>query len=184
MTEEETARWTKIKSDFIRNKAMGGDDADMGGKVIAQLVDLVGGVKSLGENAEQTNQLRKQDKQQRIESEVLRRNEEQPYETASIEQLQGLNQSLNQFASIVSTGMKLMIKQSSQQSAPKVEVINQPIPGLDKILKALADTMENSLFPLVRSMDRKIDIDLKTHDKIKDISIQLRALEAEYSSKQ
>jgi hypothetical protein len=115
---------------------------------------------------------------------MLRRNEEQPYETASIEQLQGLNQSLNQFASIVSTGMKLMIKQSSQQSAPKVEVINQPIPGLDKILKALADTMENSLFPLVRSMDRKIDIDLKTHDKIKDISIQLRALEAEYSSKQ
>jgi hypothetical protein len=183
MTDEETARWTKIKSDFIRNKAMGGDDADMGGKVIAQLVDLVGGVKSLGENAEQTNQLRKQDKQQRIESEVLRRNEVQPYETASIEQLQGLNQSLNQFASIVSTGMKLMVKQSSQQSAPKVEVINQPIPGLDKILKALADTMENSLFPLVRSMDRKIDIDLKTHDKIKDISIQLRALEAEYSVK-
>jgi hypothetical protein len=183
MTDEETARWTKIKSDFIRNKAMGGDDADVGGKVIAQLVDLVGGIKTLGENAEQSNQIREQDKQQRIESELLLRNEEQPYETASIEQLQGLNQSLNQFASVVSTGMKLMVKQSSQQVAPKVEVINQPVPGLDKILKALADTMENSLFPLVRSMDRKIDIDLKTHDKIKDISSQLRALEAEYSSK-
>jgi hypothetical protein len=190
MTDEETARWAKIKSDFIRNKAMGGDDADVGGKVIAQLVDLVNGVKSLGENAEQTNHMREQDKQQRIASDVLRknedalrRNEEQPYEAASIKQLQGLNQSLNQFASVVSTGMKLMVKQSSQQIAPKVEVINQPIPGLDKILKALADTMENSLFPLVRSMDRKIDIDLKTHDKMKDISTQLRALETEFSAK-
>jgi hypothetical protein len=193
MTEEEATRWTKIKADFIRNKAMGGDDADVGGKVIGQLVDLVKGVKSLGDNAEQSNQIRAQDKQQRIESELLlrteeaqRRNEERPYEAASIEQLQGLNQSLNQFSSIISSGMKLIAQQSAKQTpqpAPKVEVINQPVPGLEKILKALADTMENSLFPIVRSMDRKIDIDLKTHDKMKEISTQLRALEAEHSIK-
>ena len=183
MTDDESARWTKIKSDFLRNKAMGGDDADVGGKVIGQLVDLVGGVKSLSENAEQSNQLREQDKLQRLESEALRRSEEQPYEAASIEQLQGLNQSLNQFTSVVSTGMKYIAQQSSQKEVPKVEVINQPVPGLDKILKALADTMENSIFPMVRSMDRKIDIDLKTHDKMKEISTQLRALETEYRTK-
>jgi hypothetical protein len=183
MTDEELARWVKIKSDFARNKSMGGDDADVGGKVIGQLVDLVGGVRSLSENAEQSNQLREQDKQQRLESEALRRSEEQPYESASIEQLQGLNQSLDQFSSVVSSGIKYIAQQSSQQVAPKVEVINQPVPGLDKILKALADTMENSLFPIVRSMDRKIDIDLKTHDKMKEISTQLRALETEYSTK-
>jgi hypothetical protein len=183
MTDEESARWTKIKSDFLRNKAMGGDDADVGGKVIGQLVDLVGGVKSLSENAEQSNQLREQDKLQRLESEALRRSEEQPYEAASIEQLQGLNQSLSQFTSVVSAGMKYIAQQSSQREVPKVEVINQPVPGLDKILKALADTMENSIFPMVRSMDRKIDIDLKTHDKMKEISTQLRALETEYRTK-
>jgi len=183
MTAEELARWVKIKSDFARNKSMGGDDADVGGKVIGQLVDLVGGVRSLSENAEQSNQLREQDKQHRLESEALRRSEEQPYESASIEQLQGLNQSLDQFSSVVSSGIKYIAQQSSQQVAPKVEVINQPVPGLDKILKALADTMENSLFPIVRSMDRKIDIDLKTHDKMKEISTQLRALETEYSTK-
>jgi len=183
MTDEELARWVKIKSDFARNKSMGGDDADVGGKVIGQLVDLVGGVRSLSENAEQSNKLREQDKQQRLESEALRRSEEQPYESASIEQLQGLNQSLDQFSSVVSSGIKYIAQQSSQQVAPKVEVINQPVPGLDKILKALADTMENSLFPIVRSMDRKIDIDLKTHDKMKEISTQLRALETEYSTK-
>jgi hypothetical protein len=32
-------------------------------------------------------------------------------------------------------------------------------------------------------MDRKIDIDLKTHDKMKEISTQLRALETEYRTK-
>lgn len=183
MTDEELLRWAKIKTDFARNKSMGGDDADVGGKVIGQLVDLVGGVKSLSENAEQSNQLREQEKLQRLESEALRRTEEQPYEAASIEQLQGLNQSLNQFTSVVSTGMKYIAQQSSQKEVPKVEVINQPVPGLDKILKALADTMENSIFPMVRSMDRKIDIDLKTHDKMKEISTQLRALEAEYRTK-
>jgi hypothetical protein len=190
MTDEEATRWAKIKADFIRNKAMGGDDADVGGKVIGQLVDLVKGVKSLGENAEQSNKIREKDKQQRIESELLlrneeaqRRSEERPYEAANIEQLQVLNQSMSQFASIVSSGMKLIAQQSSKQTAPKVEVINQPVPGLEKILKALADTMENSIFPIVRSMDRKIDIDLKTHDKMKEISTQLRALEAEYSIK-
>ena len=74
---------------------------------VAKLLDswLVGGVKSLSENAEQSNQLREQDKLQRLESEALRRSEEQPYEAASIEQLQGLNQSLSQFTSVVSTGM-------------------------------------------------------------------------------
>ena len=79
--------------------------------------------------------------------------------------------------------MKYIAQQSSQKEVPKVEVINQPVPGLDKILKALADTMENSIFPMVRSMDRKIDIDLKTHDKMKEISTQLRALETEYRMK-
>ena len=79
--------------------------------------------------------------------------------------------------------MKYIAQQSSQREVPKVEVINQPVPGLDKILKALADTMENSIFPMVRSMDRKIDIDLKTHDKMKEISTQLRALETEYRTK-
>lgn len=47
MTEQEAARWAQIKGDFLRNKAMGGDDTDVGGKVVAQLVDLVSGVNNL-----------------------------------------------------------------------------------------------------------------------------------------
>jgi MoxR-like ATPase len=49
MTDQQAARWEQIKRDFQRNKAMGGDDTDVGGKVVAQLVDLVTGVKDLKE---------------------------------------------------------------------------------------------------------------------------------------
>ena len=67
---------------------------------------------------------------------------------------------------------------SLADNRPNVEVINQPVPGMDKILTVLADTIEHSIFPLVRSMDKKLDIDLRTHDKMKDISQQLRELDS------
>ena len=47
MTEQQAARWEQIKRDFQRNKAMGGNEGDVGGKVVAQLVDLVTGIKDL-----------------------------------------------------------------------------------------------------------------------------------------
>ena len=45
MTEEQKARWQQIKTDFMRNKAMGGDDADTGAKIVVQLNDLVSSIK-------------------------------------------------------------------------------------------------------------------------------------------
>ena len=47
MTEAEQARWTQIKRDFARNKAMGAGDADVGTRVVAQLNDLVESVRGL-----------------------------------------------------------------------------------------------------------------------------------------
>ncbi|RDZ26761.1 DNA repair ATPase [Lysobacter silvisoli] len=43
----QTERWAQIKRDFLRNKAMGASDADVGGRVVAQLADLVEGVRAL-----------------------------------------------------------------------------------------------------------------------------------------
>lgn len=48
MDEAQATRWAQIKRDFLRNRAMGGADSDVGQRVVAQLVDLVDGVKSLG----------------------------------------------------------------------------------------------------------------------------------------
>lgn len=52
-TPEQLERWAQIKRDFMRNKAMGGSDSDIGGRVVAQLNDLVEGVRGLarGEQA-------------------------------------------------------------------------------------------------------------------------------------
>ena len=40
MTEEQKTRWEQIKADFLRNKGMGGDDADTGQRLVAQLSDI------------------------------------------------------------------------------------------------------------------------------------------------
>lgn len=66
---------------------------------------------------------------------------------------------------------------------PSIKVVNEPVPGIDKILTVLAETIEHSIFPLVRSMDKKLEIDLRTHDKMKDLSQQLRTLEAQVIGK-
>jgi len=49
LSAEEAARWAQIKRDFLRNKAMGADDADVGGRMVAQLADIAGGLQALGE---------------------------------------------------------------------------------------------------------------------------------------
>ena len=41
------ARWEQIKRDFMRDKAMGGDDADTGARVVAQLADIATGLQGL-----------------------------------------------------------------------------------------------------------------------------------------
>ncbi|WND81078.1 DNA repair ATPase [Lysobacter capsici] len=51
LTPEQAARWTQIKRDFQRNKAMGAGEADVGGRVVAQLNDLVESVRSLDSSA-------------------------------------------------------------------------------------------------------------------------------------
>ncbi|MEZ5545606.1 MAG: DNA repair ATPase [Lysobacteraceae bacterium] len=47
LNEEQAARWEVIKTDYRRNKAIGGSDSDVGTRVVAQLHDLVQGVRAL-----------------------------------------------------------------------------------------------------------------------------------------
>ena len=44
LTAEQSVRWTQIKRDLVRNKSIGGADADTGSRDVAQLRDLVEGV--------------------------------------------------------------------------------------------------------------------------------------------
>ena len=59
---------------------------------------------------------------------------------------------------------------------PQIEVIAPPQQGTQKLLESLADSLENSFLPLIKTMDKKIDIDLHTHNHMLEISTQLRDL--------
>lgn len=146
LDEAQAARWEQIKRDFLRNKAMGGDDADTGGKVVAQLADLVEGVQSLASVAEQAGVSDSPDPE--VQSNAIR-------------------EGIDRLGEVLAA------------NTPNVQVVNQPVPGIDKILTVLADTLENAILPLVKNMDKKLEIDLRTHDKMKDISTRLRELSLE-----
>lgn len=52
LDQEQAARWVQIKRDFMRNKAMGGEDADTGARVVAQLADIADGLQAMGRNGD------------------------------------------------------------------------------------------------------------------------------------
>ena len=52
LTEAEKERWAQIKADFLRNKAMGGEDGDTGARIVAQLVDLASGFNTISRQFE------------------------------------------------------------------------------------------------------------------------------------
>ncbi|OUS26756.1 DNA repair protein [Gammaproteobacteria bacterium 45_16_T64] len=175
MTDEQAERWQQIKRDFLRNKAMGGDD--VGGKVIAQLVDLVDGVQSLG-NAAAVGAEQRDEQHKTLVA----------YRKAELQQQKLQQQQQQEQPDWQLLSEQLTVRMESlvgaiAENTPSVQVVNQPVPGMDKVLSVLADTIEHSIFPLVRSMDKKLDIDLRTHDKMKEITGQLRALE-DYVAKQ
>ncbi|WP_133499369.1 DNA repair ATPase [Cognatilysobacter terrigena] len=47
LSGDDAIRWAQIKRDFLRNKAMGSDDADVGGRVVAQLADIASGLQAI-----------------------------------------------------------------------------------------------------------------------------------------
>ena len=52
LTAAEKERWAQIKTDFLRNKAMGGENGDTGARIVAQLVDLANGFNAISSQFE------------------------------------------------------------------------------------------------------------------------------------
>ena len=155
-------RWEQIKKEFMRQKSMGGDDADVGSKLVAQLHDLVEQTKGVKEIFVDQAATKQDDPEAKLDETIQ-------HMLASLNDTQGqlntsINQALQQFANTVG------------KINYDIQVVSEPIPGIDEILKALASTMENSIFPLVKAMDGKIGLDLKTHEYMKNVSDQLEHL--------
>lgn len=81
----------------------------------------------------------------------------------------------NYLAKLAASAEKIAQGQARQE--PNIEVVNQPNPELANVVGVLTNTIESTLFPILRSMDKKLDIDLRTQEKMHAISEQLRALQ-------
>lgn len=57
-----------------------------------------------------------------------------------------------------------------------IQVVNQPVPGLDAVLTTLAETLEYSFMPVLKTMDKKLDLDLRNHQRMQDIITELKLL--------
>jgi len=154
LTQEQTKRWQQIKDDFARANALGGDDADSGTRIANQMMDLVEGLNQLNQGLQESQQVGAEQSDKSNEREAR----------WHLEQTQ-------QAAQLVSS-LKAIAKSFKQQSAPApvVEVVNQPSPQMVDTLDTLAAAMENSIKPLILSMEKKMDIDLRTLENITEIS--------------
>jgi hypothetical protein len=72
----------------------------------------------------------------------------------------------------------LIGKQSllADKKSQDVHITNAPSPELESTLKTISDTFTNSILPLVKVMDGKLDLDLATHKNMAAILNEIEAL--------
>ncbi len=180
MTTEQAERWQQIKEDFLRNKAMGGDDADTGSKIVVQLNDIVSSLKGLGQVTESL------DVGEKLAA---------PLDNI-VNNLQNLSQvAAGNGASLLSLleGLdeendKLLLANEKEQNAAAPEssqMVNALMSVLEKIDHALEDNngegvsasllklageVDSVAKPLIKKMDRKLAVDLRTYYRITELS--------------
>jgi len=156
MSEAQSLRWSQIKEDFLRNKAMGGDDADGAVKIANQMIDLVEQLKKFKSSVDSSldNTQKRLDTQNELE----------------FKQAESQRQYQTEMSTALLAALNKISDSLSQPSDTHVEIINQPSEQVGNVLTVLADSMENSIKPLILSMEKKMDIDLRTLENIQDLS--------------
>ncbi|MDX8393510.1 MAG: hypothetical protein R8K21_02855, partial [Mariprofundales bacterium] len=149
MNKGQQQRWMQIKADFMRNKAMGGDDADTGSKIIVQLNDLVTGINSWRDSIETS---RVEDNKMKIRALIDDRNKNYKALTYIAKTINKLVENIH----------------AAQNKSSNSDNISSD---------RLVDVLENTLEPLVRIMNGKLDLDLTTHRNMSDINRKLNAID-------
>ncbi len=153
MTQEQSKRWQQIKKDFMRNKAMGGDDADVAQKVVVQLNDIVDGLKGLvrvtasnGKSLSSVAEVLNKE----VTSPVLQDENDQP-------------QVLTESSQMVNTMIEILEKIDTILDGEDSQTVNASLLTLAKEIETLAK-------PLIKKMDKKLAVDLRTYYRITEIS--------------
>ncbi|PVZ65442.1 DNA repair ATPase [Pelagibaculum spongiae] len=144
LTEVESLRWGEICSEYKRLRTLGDQD-DPTAQAVSQLSVIA-------------SQLQKMSNIDNGSAEISRE----------------ISQLKQQLQHISEVDFATVLSQSFAHSRPNVEVINQPQPGIDKVLQALANTIETSLLPVVKAMDHKLKMDHDIWQRVKKIGDDLQ----------
>ncbi|MEL6868973.1 MAG: DNA repair ATPase [Pseudomonadota bacterium] len=145
LSTEETARWSQIKADFVRNKKFGGGEEDVGNRIAMQLSDLVETIDGMGNPGDTLAELRQH----------------------NLQATDSLREALEALRTAV----------AEQQTT--VNVTSEPSKEFGEVLSALNTTIEHTLFPLVRSMDKRIAQDLEAHNKLDKLGQEVELLKGQ-----
>lgn len=163
LTEAETERWAQIKADFLRNKAMGGEDGDTGARIVAQLVDLASGFNAISSqfetyltknDPEQIARLREAGQQAQLDAQINAKLEAQKILADSVLNNakvvsdsidNGFEKSVSQLLQIYKHDHKSegeYLKQNQEvQKALMVQLVN----AVEQLAQKMADSLSNSL---------------------------------------
>ncbi|MBT7443845.1 MAG: AAA domain-containing protein [Methylococcales bacterium] len=179
-TEAEEDRWQSILKDFSRSKAMGGDDADVGQRVVAQLVDVSEHLSSvnqtLSSSSDSTNAIAKisdvlSDKLNlEVLGELTQSLQQAPTNTAAPTE-NTININMQPIADAINDMQVIM-----EKAQYHIKVINEPLPQVDHYLKVISDTFQQGIMPLVQTMEGKLELDLGTHRRMQTLIDEIKKL--------
>jgi hypothetical protein len=162
MSEQQKDRWVQIKDDFLRSKAMGGEDADGSVKIANQMINLVEQVKTIKTSVECSSAAARERLEYHNQFEIKLAKSQRKNQAENLEALLAALQKISD-----SVG---------QPSDTVVEIINQPSAKIGDTLEVLASSMEHSIKPLILSMEKKMDIDLRTLENIQELGNRIDAI--------
>lgn len=170
LTQEESERWMQIKTDFLRNKAMGGEDGDTGARIVAQLVDLASGFntissqfdKYLSQNdPEQIARLREAGQQVQIEAQLEAQKifadsfiNNAKVVSDSIDH--GFEKSMNQLTQLYKHDHKAESEYLKQNQEMQKQLMVQLVGAVEQLAHNMADSLSRNLAEsLIKNDDSK-----------------------------
>ncbi|WP_201633257.1 DNA repair ATPase [Psychrobacter immobilis] len=193
LTDAEKERWAQIKADFLRNKAMGGEDGDTGARIVAQLVDLASGFNTISSQFE--TYLTKNDPEQIAR---LRQAGQQAQLNAQLEAQKIIADSVINNAKVVSDSIDHSFEKSVSQlvqiykhnhNTEKAEgeylkqnqgaqkaLMMQLVDAVEQLAQKMADSLSNSLTESLLKNDENQTADSDTLDVHQQTTLMATAL--------
>ncbi|WP_201576492.1 DNA repair ATPase [Psychrobacter okhotskensis] len=197
LTDAEKERWAQIKADFLRNKAMGGEDGDTGARIVAQLVDLASGFNTISSqfetyltknDPEQIARLRQAGQQAQLDAQL----------NAQLEAQKILADSVINNAKVVSDSIDHSFEKSVSQlvqiykhnhNTEKAEgeylkqnqgaqkaLMMQLVDAVEQLAQKMADSLSNSLTESLLKNDENQTADSDTLDVHQQTTLMATAL--------